>query len=408
MSPTELFVVLVALAFIGGVRAARGSSSIWGLSSGVEYVALGAVLGPEFLGVVTRGAVEGFEALLLMGLGWLFAVHGANFGRAAWGRFDIKHNIPGFLSSVLCGAALFFGTYYLARHFHLRHPGTLALGLAAVCTESSFAPAAQQEAASEPRRDDANKWQFGTELVPILLVGAMVVSAALPSFRLPPPLFQELVSVVLGFLLGGIVTALIGAHFERSELWPLLLGAVLLVIGTALRVDLPAATPAFILGLTVSSLSRHSDEVRRLMASTERPLLLPCLLLAGVLLRFPVGLERWAVVLAALFIRTFLKAIFGWIAHIGTEVPLGAATRSLQRSSAFSIALGLVIFLRLTDEVGRSILTASVLGVLMGDLIGYRPKRGENGASEDAGASELSVSALSAEEGALSDSGKAT
>lgn len=392
MSPTELFVVLVALAFIGGVRAARGSSSIWGFSSGVEYVALGAVLGPEFLGVVTRGAVEGFEALLLMGLGWLFAVHGANFGRYAGGRFEIKRVIPGFFASVLCGAALFFGTYYLARYLRLGHPSLLALGLAAVGTESSLAFAVGRGAKVEPALDSENKWQLGSELVPILLVGCMVVSAALPSFRLPPPAFQEIVSIMLGFLLGGIITALVGAHFERSELWPLLLGAVLLVVGTALRVDLPAATPAFVLGLTVSSLSRHGDEVRVLMVSTERPLLLPCLLLAGVLLRFPVGLAQWAVVVAALVIRTFLKAILGWIAHRGTNVPRGAAARSLQRSSAFSIALGLVIFLRLTDEVGRSILTASVLGVLIGDLIGYRPKRLEDVASPGATTSVLSVS----------------
>lgn len=391
MSPTELFVVLVALAFIGGVRAARGSSSIWGLSSGVEYVVLGAIAGPQLLGLVNRGAVEEFEALLLMGLGWLLAVRGANFGRSPSAPFSFKQFLPGFLSSVVCAAVLFTVAYYTARHYRIPHPGLLSLGLAAVCTESAHAPIVISESsAQEPVAE--SKWQVGTELVPILLLGAMVVTPPLLSVPLPAPVLQGLVSVVLGFLLGGIVTALVGAHFEHSELWPLLLGAVLLVVGTALRLDLTVATPAFILGLTVSSLSRHRDEVRALMNTTERQLLLPCLLLAGVLLRFPTGFTEWAVVVAVLLSRALLKAVFGWLAHFGSEVPRASAARSLQRSSAFSIALGLVAFLREADDIGRAILTASVLSVLIGDLVAYRPKRAPEGTSEGSSVSILSAS----------------
>lgn len=376
MSPTELFVILVAVAFIGGARAARGSSRVWGLSSGVEYLVLGAIVGPQFLGVVSHQAVEGFGALLLMGLGWLLAVHGVNFGRPLGMGFEFRGLLTSVFSSVLCGAGLFAVAYYLARYFHLPQPYLLALGLAAVCTESSIIPPAERGTDFlHPGVESTDRWKVGTELVPILLLGAMIVSVQLPSVPLPAPVFQALVSVVLGFLLGGIVVALVGAHFEHSELWPLLLGAVLLVVGTALRLDLPAPTPAFVLGLTISGLSPHRDEVRALMNTTERQLLLPCLLLAGALLRWPAGIGQWALVFGVLFARVLIKAVFGLVACWGTGAPATWAARSLQRSSAFSIALGLVVFLRQPDDMGRTVLTASVLSVLIGDLIALRPRR---------------------------------
>lgn len=393
MSATELFVLLVAVAFIGGARAARGSSSVWGLSSGVEYVVLGVVVGPQFLGVVSHGAVEGFEALLLMGLGWLLTVHGANYGRQSGKRFELRRLLPAVFSSVLCAAAIFAVALYLARHFHLPQPILLALGLAAVCTESAtISPTLQGNDPSRQGGASVANWKVGTELVPIILLGAMVVSEPLSSVPVPAPVFQGLVSVLLGFLLGGIVTALIGAHFEYSELWPVLLGAVLLVVGTALRLDLPAATPSFVLGLTVSSLSRHRDELRALMNTTERQLLLPCLLLAGVFLRWPVGIGQWALVFGVLMTRGLLKAVFGLIACGGSGAPVSWSTRCLQRSSAFSIALGLVAFLRQSDDMGRTVLTASVLSVLLGDLVAHRPKRLPEPESKGRSASVLSAS----------------
>lgn len=365
MTPTELFVVLLALAFIGGVRAARGSSNSLSFSSGVEYVVLGLAVGPKLLGFVTRGAVEGFDALLLMGLGWLLAVRGANFGRTSGLHLSWQRVFASIGLSILSCGCVFVAVFFLARRLHLPHPQLLALGLSAVCTESS-APVA-----SDPKLRSADKWTSGTELVPILLLSAMVVSEHLPSIPVSPPVLHVSLSVGLGLLLGGIVTALLGTHFEHAELWPVLLGAVLLVVGTALRLDLPAVSPAFLLGLTVSLFSSHRDEVRRLMNGTERQVLLPCLLLAGVLLQWPDSASRWLLVAVALLCRLVLKAVFGLLVAKLSGAPLKGAARSLQRSSSFSIAMGLVVFLRQSDDVGQATLTAAVLSVLLGDLISF-------------------------------------
>ena len=79
MSPIELFVTLVGLAFVGSLSASRSETGAWGLLSGSEYILLGVIMGPHLLGLATRTAFQGFESLLLMALAWLLAVRGTAF-----------------------------------------------------------------------------------------------------------------------------------------------------------------------------------------------------------------------------------------------------------------------------------------------------------------------------------------
>lgn len=373
MTPLELFIVLVALAFVGGVRAARESGSIWGFASGIEYVALGVVLGPHLLGVVTRAAASEFEALWVMALGWLLAVQGANY-RTDGGLERPKWSLLGSIfSSAVCCAVVFASVWFTARALRLEDELSLSLGLAAVCTESSFGRRTATDSDEPPDEPQLVRWTHGTALVPIVVLACMTIGAPeLPSW-LPPYLTGLTLSLVLGFVLGAIVTALISIHFEEAELWPLLLGSVLLVVGTALRLDLPAVTPAFVLGLTVGVLSRHRDDVRLLVNGTDRQVLLPCLLLAGVALEWPRTSKQWLVIGAALLARWVYKLLLAFVVGSGQSardrLTLG---RGLMRGSSVSILIGLVIFLRQSDDLGRNVLVAAALSLAMGEVIGPR------------------------------------
>lgn len=380
MTPLELFLVLLAVAFFGGVRVARGSNSFWGFSSGVEYLVLGVLLGPHLLGLVTARAVDDFNAPLLMGLAWFFSARGLSFGWLG----ERRTPMPRLLASLFASAAGSAGVYGAARltaeALSLSDAHTLALGLAAVSGES-----AQRAGAASAQLDSSRSWTTGTELVPLLFLGAMVVGGPLLA-EFPSPLLQSLLlSVLLGVLLGGVVTALLAARFERAEVWPLLLGSVLLVAGTALRVQLPAATSAFVLGLVVSLASRHRRRLRALVSPTERQLLLPCLLLAGIVLSWPERPALWALVGGAVAARLALKLLQGKLVGLQSE---------LLHTSGFTLALGLVVFLRQSDEVGRVVLTAAVINVVLGELLVPRravtaaqsqPAPSLEGAAEEAG-----------------------
>ncbi len=371
MTPLELFIVLVVLAFIGGIRAARGTDSLWGFASGIEFVALGVALGPHLLGVVTRSAASEFEELWIMALGWLLAVRGAHFG--AERGLTLLSLIGSVIASAACCGVVFGAVLFMARRWHFEDPMLLALGLSAVCAESSSGGHGSLPTAGQSVGSVAARWTQGTELVPVLVLACMTPGAMSLPFAVPEAWTGLLLSIGLGFVLGSTVTALIGVHFEPGELWPLLLGSILLVVGTALRFDLPAVTPAFVLGITVATLSRHRDTVRALVYSTEKQLLLPCLLLAGVTLMWPETPREWLLIATALGSRFACKLLLGLLVAHGEGAPGRLSVgRELLRGSGVNIAIGLVIFLRQADSPGRNVLVAAVLSVVLGEIVAPR------------------------------------
>jgi hypothetical protein len=384
MSTIELFTALVLLAFVGGIRAARGANNPWSRLSGVEYVLLGLTLGPHLLGLVSKGGVRDFEPLLFMALGWLVAVRGAKFATHPSGpltRLEIA-------ISVVSSAATCVIVYGVARTLALRwgipHAHTIALGLSVVSADScsvlgeSVVPREQLS----PYVRSLHGLTSATELAPVLALSAILLVgdrssdliAGYPGIAL---------AVALGVVLGGIVAAVIGAHFDQGELWPLLVGALLLVVGSALRLNLPGLTPAFLLGLAVVGLSQHRTEIRALMVTTDRQLLVPCLVLAGVVLDFPARPVEWLCVALAVALRLGVKFLLAGVAAVTTGAGargafLGAG--ATLRTNSLSIMIGLSVFLRhsdglASDMLGRIVLGAAIANTVVGELLGPRAVR---------------------------------
>jgi hypothetical protein len=379
VSPITLFVGLLILAFVGGIRATRGVGSAPHSQSGVEYVILGLVVGPHVLGYVSKHAVYEFEPLLLMGMGWLLAVRGAKFADDSLGELSAK--VVSFAGSVACCALVYGSVRALAVYWSMPHADLLALGAAAVTAENARVLGELRVVPAErtAHLDRLHGMSTVTELMPMLLLAGTILFTHDKSVTLPGSA-GLLVSVTLGAALGAIVAALIGARFEKTELWPILLGSVLLVVGTALRLDMPALTPAYLLGLFVVILSPHRDEIRKLMGATDRQLLLPALLLAGVVFEWPHQLKHWLIVAVAVMLRVLVRFILaGWAAR-KSQVGLRGfvlGTGALLRSSGISVVLGLSVFLSYVDmgeaaaSIGKIVLTTALVSTLIGELFGF-------------------------------------
>jgi hypothetical protein len=270
LSPIELFLALIALAFVGGLRAAR-SETRWGaLPSGVEYVLLGVAVGPHLLGLVGKPAVSGFEPLLLMALGWLAAVRGANYSMPSDGKLTARERIQSIAASFACCLVVFLAARSAALHLRIGHPEFIALALTSVLAETSPFVLPADSRTHSARLRSLRGISSTTELPPLLALIAMMPFSSLGYAPHLPGYVSLLIAVCIGVLLGVIVVALIGAHLEHAELWPLLLGSSLLIVGTTLRLQLPTLTPSFLLGLTVALLSRHRKTIQHLMGTTDR------------------------------------------------------------------------------------------------------------------------------------------
>jgi hypothetical protein len=174
---------------------------------------------------------------------------------------------------------------------------------------------------------------------------------------------------------GAIATVLLGREFRIDESWGVLLGTALLAIGTAARLGLSPLSVMFFMGLTISSLSRHRREIVEMVAPTERPVLLPALLLAGARVDpfAIVPLLMW-VAPAALAARVLAKVASGVLLRTFTSPGKGARGGllglGLLSSGALSMSIGLSFVLRFPGPVGDLVLVTATVFTIFGEFVG--------------------------------------
>jgi len=90
MNAIAFLLALLALAYVGSIlvggRAIRG----FGLASGAEYLVLGFVLGPQLLSVVSHSLIDGFQAVIMVGVSWLGLVLGVSYLRVAVRKVPLR------------------------------------------------------------------------------------------------------------------------------------------------------------------------------------------------------------------------------------------------------------------------------------------------------------------------------
>ena len=139
MNAVVLLTGLLVLSYLGsflfGGRTARGA----GLPSGVEYVALGFVLGPRALDLVGGDTLESFEPVVQVALGWLAFGVGLDFGYAGDKRVRWGNLVVGTLGSVVTGGAVAAATWFTTFRLHADMTPTerllLAGGIGASCAD---------------------------------------------------------------------------------------------------------------------------------------------------------------------------------------------------------------------------------------------------------------------------------
>ena len=384
MNSLLVLVALLVLSHLGGMLSAQRASWGFGWASGIEFVILGVVVGPLVLGFFRHDTIVGFEPLLVMVLGWLVATMGMQYGRFAGERVPGSVFCAGILIAVLTGLAVGGGVYSLCRmYLKFSNSTSVQLGLAIGAVSSGSAHQAVRWASRGVHKLNSTSQLLGgigsaDDLPPLIMLAVLGFVAHGPAQSNYPLWVLPLLGLGLGVVLGATVAALLGPTLDRGSLWPVLLGAVLLVVGVSLRLDLPILTPVFLTGLTLSILSPHRRIIRQLVTETERPLLVPALLLAGALVDLPKTRHEWLIVAVALVTRLSLQFLLGttlplfFRAHRGHGTRLGQALLS---TGGASLAIGLAVFFRHPGVVGRVVLFVAVTASLIGELFGGRALR---------------------------------
>jgi hypothetical protein len=370
---------LLVLSYLGSIlvggRAIRG----FGLASGAEYLVLGFVLGPQVLSVVNHSLVEAFEPAVLVGVSWLGLVLGVSYLRVAHRRVPVPHMVLGVglsaFTSAAVSAMVFFGATYFSP---LPQSEVIALAATAgiICSETtrhSVRWVVERYGAKGPLADLAADTARASAL--FAAIALAVVCAWLPGAALPTFLVWQrvLVSLGLGVVLGCTAALLLGREFRRDESWGILLGTSLLGTGAAARLGLSPLSTTFAMGLTLALVSRHRDDIKAMVTPTEKPVLLPVLLLAGANVNVVLPMPLLVLVATALATKILARVTCGSLLSLTVKAVRGSGLEfggSMLSCGALALAVALAFRIRHPGVVADTLLLLACVGVLFGEWLG--------------------------------------
>ena len=412
MNAIALLLGLLALSFLGSFLRRSRTPGGFGLPSGMEYLTLGVVLGPDVAGWVSRSTLETFAPLEQAALGWIALLIGVEFGcaiarRVPWRRLTLALVTTALVCS--CITAATYGAMMLwVGGLSVQQMGLLAWSLGIVGAETTrytvCALLARHEAHG-PLSEFIADLSESNAVVPLAALGALFCVAAdrTAAGALSIPSAAAL-TLALGSGFGLVAVLLTRDGFEEHEGWAALLGTSLLAIGLADYLDLAAPTVAFFMGLTLALATAHRDALVATIMPTEHSVLLPILLLAGAHLNLRLALPLCGIVVVALGTRVVAKALAGVAITLpgqGVTAPvdtwhgalLGCA---LLPSGVATVSLGLALALRFPGPVGNVVLLMAAASLVVGEFVGSRALRrvlmraGEAGKAADAGVANAS------------------
>lgn len=379
MSGAEVLLALLVLSYIGSVLVGGRTIRGFGLPSGAEYLVLGVVLGPHVLGVVRRSTVVNFETLFVVAAAWLALVSGLGWGIVGRRSIHPGRALVGVVMAVLVGAAVSGACYFVFGRL-----GTLegrerllsSLGAGAVgceTTRHAVRWVVERHGTRGPVSDWVADLARASAIVPVLWVAAMFAmapDAPLGAFSMPA---RFAVGLGIGVVLGLVAAVLLGREFRRDESWGILLGTSLLAAGVATRLGLAAVATLFMMGLTLSAVSRHRLEIKLMVQPTEKPMFLPVALVVGAYVDFDAVPKLALVVAAALAARVAAELVRGLLLVLFIKPARPASPMlglGMLSTGTISLAVAFSVFVRLPGPASSAILTVAAAFVLLGEMLG--------------------------------------
>ncbi|HVY29197.1 MAG TPA: potassium transporter Kef [Polyangiaceae bacterium] len=370
-----LLLGLLLLAYLGsnlvGGRAIRG----FGLPSGSEYLVLGFALGPHVFDVVARSLWRAFEPVVLVGTGWLSLVVAVGYTRVANRWLQPARAAVGVLLGALTCLLVAGVAYWLAPllgGFQGPNRLSLAIGMgacASATTRHSVRWVVERHGASGPLADFAADAARASALVPPLALATLFALA--PGSALPtvPALGRLMITLAFGSGLGLIAALLLGRDFRRDESWGVLLGTGLLCLGAADRAGLSLLGAMFAMGLTLA-MSRHRLDIKAMLTPTEKPVLLPVVLLAGAYVNLRLPTPVFGLVGVLVVVKLLARVLLGLLLGLGPARGTGADFGlSMLASGGFTIACALAMSTRMPGVATDAVLLFAVVSNILGEWL---------------------------------------
>ncbi|HEY4122841.1 MAG TPA: potassium transporter Kef, partial [Byssovorax sp.] len=212
-----LLMGLLLLSYIGSFLASGRAIRGVGLPSGVEYIVLGFVLGPDALGLLERSSLDLFEPVAEVTVGWLMFVLGLKFGVTGERRVRPSRLFGGALMALVTGGAVgaaAYGFLTYATRLSANERLVAATGAGAVCAETTRYAVRwviERYGARGPLSELVSDLADSDDILPLLAVTFTFALRPAAPLALPiaiPFWGMAAFTIALGLLLGGVAAIL--------------------------------------------------------------------------------------------------------------------------------------------------------------------------------------------------------
>ena len=379
--------LILLLAVAGGYLAAHVASD-WiarrfRIVSGVEYLVLGVLLGPQASGLLTPEGLESLSPIVTLGVGWTGALLGSQLVLPRLlrirGVFYRVAFVESLITLVLVSAVQLFVLAWTLG-LHARDAIIPAVALGAIATVSAEAGVSVATRGRGPRDPLVRQFQVSAAMNSIIAVVAFGLLVALvhpsPPATLRAPTATEwvVINVAIGLVGGVLFHLFVGEERHPDRLFIALVGAMVLISGATAFIRLSPMLATLVFGATLVNTTRRRREIEQALIRVDKALYFVLLLLAGALWS-PPGREWLLPVVLFLVVRAVGK-VGGARLAARANGQLRALGGHWGRGLLGHGGLALVIALNYLQfghfPVADVVFTAVVISVLLTDLLSAR------------------------------------
>ncbi len=282
---------ILGLGYLGTHYFAERIRARFHVTTGIEFVVLGVLVGPHVTYVVTPEVLSQLGPVISLAIGAVGLILGleCRFAelRDTQRQGLVLSSFGGTSTTVVVGglAAAFLWHMLPPAAFWVALPAGLALG--AISAVSTPEPAGTVDAEMEGHTRLASILQSSAKfdrLIATLLFGLVFCLFHVGEPAGVRPLTATewvVVSVGIGVVLGALFFLFLGREQDPDRLLLALMGIILFSSGAAYYLNLSPLFVNLVLGAMLANTSRHAVALREVMGSIERPLKVVILLLAG-------------------------------------------------------------------------------------------------------------------------------
>lgn len=357
----------------------------FGLVSGVEYILLGALVGPV-LGLLDPTTLSKFTPALVLGTGSLGLMAGLNFNFKRFTAIDYEAlRVALWISmiTVLILLVIPLGLMYvfLEMEVVLRWMrGIMCVGAIAMVADPSPLQSLRRFMSARGDAADAAvrvaKFCSAAAIITFGLLFCMFDHNAL--------LFEHYamvewfgVHLIWGIGFGGIFTTFLRRDFEEDKILTIVIGMVIFTSGIAYYLRLSPIFINLILGVVLANTCSQSAKVERMLDSVERPLYILLFFFAGAMITTDAPLWAYALAIPYLALRSIARLTGGVVAMRTTspdldEVQIPALGRVMLAPGALSVAM-LLDFQQVFGTLpASSIIYSAMIGsILASEVLSY-------------------------------------